>query len=232
MKAYPYIRVSGQSQVDGDGPERQRASINSFCRAHGIEPAQEFFEAGVSGTVESMERPALRTILEIAEPGDCVIVERLDRLARLLMVQEFFLGKCAERGLKVYCADQGLNDLADAEQDPSKKFIRHVMGAMAEWEKDALVLKLKKARERTGNFGGTPSFGDRPEEAEDKSTIMSMHALGMTYREISDHLNATGRRRRNNKAWHPDAVNDVVTGRRLRANMRARAEQRKETAMK
>ena len=57
MNVISYIRVSGKSQIDGDGPDRQRLAVSAFCEAHGLSHLREFFDEGVSGT--EMDRPAL-----------------------------------------------------------------------------------------------------------------------------------------------------------------------------
>ncbi len=53
MKAYGYLRVSGKSQVDGDGLIRQEQAISDYAASHGIEVAGIFREEGVSGTKEN-----------------------------------------------------------------------------------------------------------------------------------------------------------------------------------
>lgn len=218
MKAYGYLRVSGKSQVDGDGPERQLLAISAFCGNHSLEHGQDFFEEGVSGEADEKDRPALRALLDVAKPGDCIVLERLDRLARLLMFQEFFLGKCADRGLKVYCTDQGLVDVADPAADPSKVFIRQVMGAMAEWEKNALVLKLRKARERTGHFGGERPYGELPGEEEPREMLFNLWKMGMSKRDIAAQLTLSGYRTRRGKPWNKRRVANVLLGKSLRRN--------------
>jgi DNA invertase Pin-like site-specific DNA recombinase len=50
-KAFSYLRVSGKSQISGDGFPRQRLAINEYCKQGEIEIEREFVEKGVSGTV-------------------------------------------------------------------------------------------------------------------------------------------------------------------------------------
>ena len=91
MKAFAYLRVSGRSQVEGDGFNRQLAVIRSYATAQGITIARVFREEGVSGTLEGMDRPAwVEMITGILTNGvKTIIIEKLDRLARdLIMIQE------------------------------------------------------------------------------------------------------------------------------------------------
>lgn len=145
-KAYGYIRVSGKGQVNGDGFDRQRKAIQDYAGANGFEIVHIYQEEGVSGTLQ--DRPALTDmVLDLEENGrgiKTVIIERIDRLARDLMIQENILHDMNKHGVSVLSATDG--DLL--EDDPTRKLVRQVLGAIAEYDKTMLVLKLKAARDR------------------------------------------------------------------------------------
>lgn len=218
MKAYGYIRVSGAGQVDKDGPERQAAAIAAFCAEQRLpRSAVEFFERGVSGTIEGMDRPEFsRLIAQIEQDGGdaCIVVERMDRIARDLMVQEFMLKECRERGIKVFAADQGqLIDMASDGGDPTRKLIRQVLGALAEWEKSVLVMKLRKARDRkraeNGHCEGPKPYGSTQAEREVVTKILrweQYHSIGT----IADFLNSDGHKTRSGIPWTRGAVRNVL----------------------
>jgi DNA invertase Pin-like site-specific DNA recombinase len=188
MRVFGYMRVSSEGQVDGDGFFRQKEAIEEFCRVHGLTLTGLVREEGVSGTLE--DRPALTNLL--ADDPDVIIIERMDRLARDLMVQELLIREMVKSGIKLYSADQGgLIDIADDTADPTRKMIRQICGAFAEFEKSSLVLKLKKARIRTrllkGRCEGRLPFGHSPERPEEKricQTVLAHRAMGGTYRMI------------------------------------------------
>lgn len=145
-KAYGYIRVSGKGQVNGDGFDRQRKAIQDYAKANGFEIVHIYEEEGVSGTLK--DRPALTDMmLDLEENGHgihTVIIERIDRLARDLMIQENILHDMNRHGISILSATDG--DLL--EDDPTRKLVRQVLGAIAEYDKTMLVLKLKAARDR------------------------------------------------------------------------------------
>src|ERR1041385_5430170 len=90
VKAFAYLRVSGKGQVKGDGFPRQLQAIKTYAAAQDIKIVQVFREEGVTGTKESLDRPAWSEMMT-ALHGDgvkTIIIEKLDRLARDLMVQE------------------------------------------------------------------------------------------------------------------------------------------------
>jgi DNA invertase Pin-like site-specific DNA recombinase len=236
-RAIAYLRVSGLGQVDKDGEQRQSEAIHAFCNRHGLHYSEQRFEKGVSGTVEALDRPAFREVLELIARSDedwdraselrstdsdirkanwrpCIVVERMDRLARDLMVQELLLRECRERGVEVYAADQPFLDQASNDGDPTRKLFRQIMGALAEWEKSALVLKLRKARDRkrveTGRCEGQLPFHLTPQGQIVLERICSMQAAHFNVPQIVERLNGFGLTTCNGKPWTKRAVCHIV----------------------
>lgn len=214
MRLFSYIRVSSKGQISGEGPDRQRDTIEAWAR---IPPAHalvgEFFEA-VSGTVEGMGRPEFSAMVEAivcrrinGETIDGIVVERLDRLARDLMVQEVLLKQCRENKIKVFSADRGDTvDQASDEGDPTRTLIRQVMGALAQWDKSQTVLKLRKAREaiaaKTGKpcGGGTP-YGATPQEQVVLKMLKVFVTPDHTLKQVARMLNFEGFKTRGGFSW-------------------------------
>jgi DNA invertase Pin-like site-specific DNA recombinase len=221
MITFGYIRVSGKGQVDGDGPERQQDSIKQFCAKHilGPEP-QMFFEAGVSGTVEAMDRPKFAEMISAIEAlpegsKRCIVVERLDRLARDLMISEFLLAECRKRNIPVYAADQNdLRDMASDGGDPTRVLLRQILGALAQWEKSALVYKLRKARDRkratTGRCEGPLPFGSQPDEGTTLQIMTSWRVAGKSFAQIAQWANEMGLKTRFGGPWNKAKVFNVL----------------------
>ena len=114
-EAFAYLRVSGKGQIDGDGFLRQRAAIKVYADGHGIRIVRYFEEQGVSGTKDLENRPALQEmLLALMSNGvRTVLIEKLDRLARDLMVQETIVGDDAAAAMmsRPYRAPWQLPDL-------------------------------------------------------------------------------------------------------------------------
>ena len=218
MNVVGYLRVSGRSQITGDGPERQRLSITSFCKSYGLTLVSDFFERGVSGTVEGMDRPEFTAMIEHIEVDKeigAIVVERMDRLARDLMVQEFLLAECRKRNIKVFCADQGtLTDMASDSGDPTRKLIRQILGALAEWEKSQLVFKLRAARQRkktqAGYCEGQRPFGSWPAEQEILNFAVSMYEMTGNYDRVAKMLNDGGFKPRYAKQFDRKLVRGLI----------------------
>lgn len=225
-----YQRVSSQGQVDGDGFLRQSQAILEFCYTHKLIVEKSFREEGVSGTVEGLNRRAFAELLSYfssvpVSETRIVVVERMDRLARDLMVQEVMLAECRRRNIQVYAADRGeLVDVASNDGDPTRKLIRQIMGALAEWEKTMIVHKLRGARERIRMSGkkcdGRKQYGITALEKANLEFIFTLRADGWSWRKISNQLNLGGSVMRNKKPWTFGSVQSVYryeTARRLKA---------------
>jgi DNA invertase Pin-like site-specific DNA recombinase len=219
MKAYWYIRVSGKSQIEGDGPERQREAIKAFCDKYGLEFAGEFFEAGVTGTKEGMDRPKFAELIETHDaherPVKIIVVERLDRLARDLMISEMILAECRKRKIKIYAVDQGaLIDMATDGDDPTRILIRQFMGALAQWEKSMLVKKLAIARARIrkskGKCEGVASYGELPGEIHTLNVMKNLKHSGLRMDIIATMLNEQHLFNRSGNPWNRKSIFSVL----------------------
>jgi DNA invertase Pin-like site-specific DNA recombinase len=217
---FSYIRVSGKGQIGGEGPDRQRESISGFCSGKALLMG-EYFEAGVSGTVEGMDRPKFSELIEAiecrrenGEQIDGIVVERLDRIARDLMVQEVLLAECRKRNIAVFSADGDWSDIASNAGDPTRKLIRQVMGAVAEFAKSETVLKLSKARAavklRTGRCEGRKPYGVTPEEQAILKVLQIFVRPEHTMREVAGILNAEGFRTRAGTEWNEKSAIGIV----------------------
>jgi DNA invertase Pin-like site-specific DNA recombinase len=219
-KAYGYLRVSAEGQLEGDGPARQKEKITRYCNTNRIE-VTGWYSDTETGTKQN--RPELaRLMVDLETNGHevkTVVIERLDRLARDLMVQEAIIRDLGKKGVQLVSADEG-QDLAGA--DPTRKLVRQVLGAIAEYEKTMLVLKLKAARERkrkrTGKCEGRKRYGEQSEE--ERKVICRIKLLrrrrrggysGMTYQAIAERLNGEGILTRQGKRWTAQLVHHICT---------------------
>lgn len=223
-KAIGYLRVSSTAQAkDGrDGFPRQRAAIRAYCAGKRIELVEEHEDAGVSGTVPLEGREGLSTALQRCTETDAtmLVVEKADRLGRDLIVSEMAVRAFAEAGVAIVTADTGQN-LTDADNDPSRKLIRQVLNAVAEYERSALVAKLRAARDRKRRNGGHAvgcyAFGrhpDRPDEAETLARIRELRKTlpgrrRKSLAEVAEVLTSEGRRSRTGRPWTPAMVRDL-----------------------
>jgi DNA invertase Pin-like site-specific DNA recombinase len=170
-----------------------------------------FREEGVSGTKAMESRPALLELQEtVKETGGTVIIEKLDRLARDLMVSESILVDFQRKGVTVVSVAEP--DLCSSE--PTRILMRQMMSAFAQYEKSMIVAKLRGARQRTkartGRCEGVKPYGALADEQAILSRIRELHAQGRTLVAISDALNAEGIMPRRGVKWYPSSVRNLI----------------------
>jgi DNA invertase Pin-like site-specific DNA recombinase len=211
-KAFGYLRVSGKAQVDGDGFPRQRAAIEKWAAANGVQIVRWFEERGVNGSL--LERPALSEMMValMSNGVHLVIVEKLDRLARDQMVQETIVQSLLKQGFELVSAASGEENLCG--DDPGRKLMRTIMGAIAEYDKMMIVLKLRAARQRVkakdGRCEGRKPFGTREGEPELIARIKSLHSSGSNYEQIARTLNAEGIKAQSGGKWYPSNIRRTI----------------------
>ncbi len=218
--ALAYLRVSGRGQVNKGGFPRQRETVSKYAKAHGLKILAEYRDEGVSGAKELGHRAGLAALLDHIESDgvQTVLVERADRLARDLMVSEVILSQFRDLGVSVVAADSGV-DLTVSDNDPTRKLIRQVLGAVSEFEKSVIILKLRAARQRTkrltGRCEGRKPFGTYPGEAK---TIERMKQLyrkphkeqRMKFGTIARQLNKEGHPTRTGVKWSGVVVKAIL----------------------
>lgn len=210
--AFAYLCVSGRGQLEGDGFPRQQAAIDSYATAHGFQVAKTFHEEGVSGATELDNRPALSELLEALETErvEVVIIEKLDRLARDLGVQEAIIADLRKRGITLVSVHEP--DLCS--MDPTRVLMRQIIGAVAQYEKAMIVAKLKGARERMkakqGRCEGIKPFGAFAGEADTLSRMVELRFAGHSLEAVAAMLDAEGRKPRTGARWYAASVGRIL----------------------
>ena len=123
-----------------------RCAIQGFAKRGGFEIVAEFYDAAVSGADPIQDRPGFAALLDRIEGNGIrtVVVEDASRFAPELMAQELGI-TLINRGVRLLTAS---GDDLTASEDPSRKMMRQIADAFAEYEKARLVHKLRHARER------------------------------------------------------------------------------------
>src|SRR5829696_8416082 len=143
MPTYGYARVS----TDGQTLDAQIAQL----KAAG---ADKVFREKVSGA--RADRPELARLLRALEPGDRVLVTRLDRLARSTRDLLNTLAAIAEH-------KAGFRSLSDAWADtttPHGRLMLTVLGGLAEFERELIRARTGEGRARAKARG--VRLGRRP----------------------------------------------------------------------
>lgn len=220
-QAIGYLRTSSAANVgaDKDSDKRQRAAIEAFASSAGVEIVDWFYDAAVSGADAIAARPGFAAALErVASNGvRTIIVETANRFARDLIVQETGFRMLRDLGIELIAADSPGSFIEDT---PTAALIRQVLGAVAQFEKAALVAKLKGARDRkrrdTGKCEGRKGNAVLHPEvvAEVKRLRRASPKTGerRSLREISRMLADKGLLNERGRPYNPNSIKAMIEG--------------------
>ena len=139
-KKIGYARVSSKGQQrDGNSLEAQEAQLLEAG-------AEVVVPEAFTGT--KMDRPKFTEVIESLEPGDTLLVCKLDRFARTAGDGSKLVKELIARGVKVHILNMGL-----IEDTPTGRLIMNVLLSFAEFERDMIVERLNegKAIEKANN---------------------------------------------------------------------------------
>ena len=219
--AVAYLRVSGKGQVDGDGFDRQRDKIAAYAETEGLDLQDEYQDGGVSGTNDLENRSGLAALLDRVETNGVrvVLIERADRIARDLMVQEIILQQFRQIGVQVIECEGGNDLTVSGDDNPTANLIRQILGAVSEFDKNVIVLKLRAARERKRRQGlkceGRKAYGENASEKPIVRRILTLRRKPrggdrLSYAAIAQRLNDDLVPTRSGGQWQPSTVQNVV----------------------
>lgn len=120
LRAIGYVRVSTDEQVQGNGLEVQEQGIRRHCRDNDVRLIEVVSDEGISGSNGLDARIGLASVLARLEAGgaDCLVVYRLDRLARDFVLQELLVNRLRERGKPIRSVMEP--DIETDTDDPPK----------------------------------------------------------------------------------------------------------------
>ena len=127
-----YARVSTKRQERGTSLDEQRAALQA-------EGCQEIYQDVYSGA--SMARPEFDRLCSEVQPGDTIVVTKMDRFARTeTEAYDQVLG-WVQNGVKVRVLNMGT-----IEDTEIGRLILHIMLSFAEFERDMIVSRCQGGR--------------------------------------------------------------------------------------
>lgn len=204
MKVLAYMRVSTKEQASDSafGIEAQKDIIESWEKQTGHTIPKFYIDKGYSGSTQ--DRPKLQTMLQDIKhmpDVDAVVVPKFDRWAR-----DTFLHLYLEKELKVQEVElMSATEDSMNNDDPTTRFQRTLMSAMAEYEREMIRIRMEGGRRQKAESGGHATgripYGYRkgedgleihPREAECVKQIFRLRNDGMSLRKIANIVNSLG----------------------------------------
>lgn len=196
-KAVLYFRVSTDKQEkSGLGLESQTTRCRLYAQAQGLEVVGEYTEAM---SAKTLARPQLQAAIASLRPGCVLIALKLDRFIRTAADADAFTSAVKAHGAD-WATVEGSYDTSTA----MGAFMVRLMAELAQLEREQVGERTRyalQAKQARGEYvGGTP-YGykvvDGRLEVDRDATdvlarIVEARAAGLSYRSITQSLNADG----------------------------------------
>lgn len=186
---FGYIRVSTEEQAESrNGLDDQKLQIINAIRAKDLQLIWIAEDAGFSGS-KLENRPALQSVLKRlkAREADGLVVAKVDRLSRSIVDFANTADMARKQHWNLICLD--------ADIDTSKasgRFMVKQLALFAEFERE-LISERTKDGLRAAKARGIRLGGSKPIASQETiALIASLHARGLSYRQIARHLNDSG----------------------------------------
>ena len=154
-KAVSYYRTSSLKNVgvDKDSKKRQEACCDRFAKQNKYEVVNTFYDAGVSGSTNALDRSEFKRMIFWCDENNVktIIVEDVKRYARDVVLQETTYRTLKAMGFEIFT---GTGDVK-FEDDLHSTLMRQIIGAMGEYARKSIALRLQVARERMGKVNGS-----------------------------------------------------------------------------
>jgi DNA invertase Pin-like site-specific DNA recombinase len=218
MNIVGYLRVSTSKQeASGLGLEAQHADIFAYAERHGHNIVSWHTDAGVSGTSQLSERPALiQAVASVRTNGaEALVVSKLDRLSREPLVYltiENLLGKLGAS--IVSTSGEGTQD-----DSPQSVLMRRILQAVAEQEAAVISQRIKSAlamKKARGERMGRPPYGTRLNDETDNlmpsadfanvERVMKLRSKNLSFAKIAVIMEAEC----DNDTWSHTKVRRIV----------------------
>jgi putative DNA-invertase from lambdoid prophage Rac len=193
MRAAIYARVSTVDQ----NCELQLRELREYTDRQSWEIIEAYQDV-ISGTKSS--RPALNRLMADAKARkfECLLVWKLDRFGRSLVDCLNNIKTLEDHGIRFIAVTQGLDtDL----QNPASRFLLHVLGAAAEFERALIRERTQAGQQRykhdyaAGRVGQTVYTRSgknlpphRPKRIFNRDTVATLRAQGLSIRAIATRL--------------------------------------------
>lgn len=229
-----YLRTSSATNVgeNKDSDKRQILACEKYALSNKLNIENVFYDADVNGSIDHLEREGFSDLLDFCfkESINIVLCENHTRFSRDLIVQEKGYIDMKKAGITIIPINNP-DMFLDDRNEPTRTLIRHMLGALSQYEKTSIVLKLKGARERkriinkkqdiltikgNGKVEGRKRYGENKQEqiVVDRINELRFNSLKngklMSIRKITDIINDEGFTTKKNTKFHFTQIQRIL----------------------
>ncbi len=219
-RAVIYVRCSTDEQaVSGLGLEAQEAAARRTCELRGWSVVAVVADAGVSGTVDPLARPAMVEAVTLLCSGgaDVLVSSKLDRLSRSAFDLLGLVKKSEACGFAIVTSDGAVDS-----SSPVGRFITTAMAGVAELERALIAERTRNAlaakKARGARLGRPTTLSPLV-----RMRVAGLRREGLSLAEIASRLNADGHRNGIGGEFTRSAVQKIVASLALDAEADALA---------
>lgn len=216
-----YVRVSTEEQaVSGLGLAAQETAARALCVPRGWTVVDVVTDAGVSGKVAPLARPAMANAIRQLCNGsaDVLVAAKLDRLSRSTVDLLGLVDHSEKCGFGIVTADAAVDSSTAAG-----RMVATMLGAVAEMERRLIGERTKAALAAKAAKGarlGRPVITS----TEIRHRVDDLHAEGLSLSAIAAQLNVEGHRTSVGTEWTKAGVQRLVNSLKLDVEALARVE--------
>ena len=220
--AVAYFRTSSATNVgeDKDSEHRQRDAVERFAKRSGFKVTKEFYDAAVSGADPVHERPGFDALLTHIRGNGArtILIETAGRFARDIAVQITGHELLKAEGFELIPVDAPDHFI---NETPTAVMVRNILGVVAQFQKEELVDKLRRARQRkrkaNGKCEGAKSLNEtRPDMVKQAKRLARKNprtGKSRSLRKISAELVSLGFARPDGSAYSAATIRNVLNRR-------------------
>lgn len=212
---YSYRRVSTDEQLLG--PQAQEDAIRRWLSGTMslalAQPDADFCDIGVSGSVPLASRPQGGELVCKLQPGDTIVIAKLDRMFRSVADAAVTLANWDKVGVKLVSIGEGFdmtNPYGRAMAQMASVFAELERALIASRTSAALQSKIARGDHHGGKPYGWDRSGGRLKENEAEQAVLHRmrlwRDLGLDQRHISERLNSEGVVTKKKRKWTQEKV--------------------------
>lgn len=218
--AIGYVRVSTEGQAsEGVSLDAQRARIEAWAAANGMQLAAVHVDAGISGA-KAANRPELQAALaEACRMKAALVVYSLSRMARSTTDAIGIAARLERAGADLVSLSEQIDTTSAAG-----KMVFRMLAVLAEFERDLISERTTSAmahlRRSGARISGKVPYGynlvggrlvENGEEQAGLAVIRELRGAGLSLRKVAAELAARGVRTKSGRLdWNPEVISSVV----------------------
>ena len=172
---YGYARVSTAKQTNGNSFEDQEQALKQAG-------AEIIVKDAYTGT--KMDRPAFTKLMQDLNPGDKLIVAKLDRFARSAVQGVEVVRDLMAKGVTVHILNMGI-----ADNTPTGKLMVTMLLAFAEFERDMIVERTQAGKNIARANGKRVDGRPKKFNTDKVNHALDLLEKGSSYTEVEKLMN-------------------------------------------